>query len=103
MRSDHRLTLDTSADFEIRVQGVVDARWADYFGGTLIKHKIGSNAPVSVLSGQFQDQAALLGMLNTLYNMGFPLLSFQCIEPNDASGSGVKTTDATSPAPTNVG
>ncbi|HSN75491.1 MAG TPA: hypothetical protein VL334_10475, partial [Anaerolineae bacterium] len=36
-------------------------------------------APVTVLSGQFQDQAALAGVLNTLYDLGLPLLSVECV------------------------
>lgn len=33
----------------------------------------------TVLSGMFQDQAALAGVLNTLYDLGLPLLSVECL------------------------
>ena len=37
-------------------------------------------APVTVLTGRFVDQAALAGVLNTLYDMGFPLLKVERLE-----------------------
>jgi hypothetical protein len=36
-------------------------------------------APVTVLTGEFQDQAALAGVLSTLYDLGIPLLSVECL------------------------
>ncbi len=33
----------------------------------------------TVLTGEFQDQAALTGVLNTLYDLGLPLLSVECL------------------------
>jgi len=33
----------------------------------------------TVLIGDFQDQAALTGVLNTLYDLGLPLLSVECL------------------------
>jgi hypothetical protein len=33
-----------------------------------------SQQPVTTLTGEVIDQASLLGVLNTLYDMGFPLL-----------------------------
>jgi hypothetical protein len=34
-------------------------------------------APVTTLSGRLPDQAALLGVLNTLYDLHLPLLSME--------------------------
>ena len=36
-------------------------------------------APVTVLQGDVVDQAALLGILNLVYDLGLPLLSVQCL------------------------
>jgi hypothetical protein len=33
---------------------------------------------VTTLSGQAVDQAALMGLLNSLYDLGLPLLSVEC-------------------------
>ena len=35
---------------------------------------------MTVLTGHFIDQAALAGVLNTLYDLGFPLLKVELIE-----------------------
>ena len=42
------MTLDHSGNFKIRVQGVVDARWADYFGETVIERE--DDGPMTVRS-----------------------------------------------------
>ena len=45
--------------------------------------------PVTTLTGEVTDQAALLGMLNTLYDMGFPLLKVERLgSPPSADGPG---------------
>jgi hypothetical protein len=35
--------------------------------------------PVTVLEGELLDQAALVGVLNSLYGMHLPVLSVQCL------------------------
>ncbi|MCJ7700470.1 MAG: hypothetical protein MUO62_02710 [Anaerolineales bacterium] len=37
---------------------------------------------ITTLTGTF-DQAALIGLLRKLYYMGYPLISVNCIQPND--------------------
>ena len=37
------------------------------------------STPVTVLTGHFIDQAALASILNTLYDLGFPLLKVELI------------------------
>ena len=75
----HRLTLDEPADYCIRVQGSVGEDWSDYLGGLEISLSQ-QDPPVTKLTGQVIDQAALIGILNGLYDLGFPLLSVE-IEP----------------------
>lgn len=78
------LTLDTKASYAIRIQGYLDDSWSDRMNGVSITlQSRPSEAPVTVLAGEFQDQAALAGVLNTLYDLGLPLLSVEClaIEP----------------------
>ena len=74
------LTLETAATYEIRIQGTLDRSWCDRMGDAEIRvQKSQDSAPVTVLTGQFVDQAALAGALNLLYDLGFPLLSVQCL------------------------
>jgi hypothetical protein len=37
-------------------------------------------APVTLLVGRFIDQAALAGVLSTLYDLGYPLLKVELLE-----------------------
>ncbi len=87
--------LDSPAEYEIRVYGVLAPRWSEYLGGVEIAGEGTPDDPVTVLHGTFQDQAALLGVLNTLYDLGLPLLSFSSI-PYPTSLSGTATTAVTS-------
>ena len=72
----HRLKLDDSANYRIRVQGAVGKDWSDYLGGLEIALSQ-QEPPVTTLRGQVIDQAALIGIINGLYDMGYPLLSVE--------------------------
>jgi hypothetical protein len=43
-----------------------------------------NEAPVTVITGHFTDQAALAGLLSTLYDLGFVLLSVEQLSAYDA-------------------
>jgi hypothetical protein len=80
MQSKRGLTLDSQAFYAIRIQGYLDDSWSDRLNGVDIMLQSQPNeASVTVLSGDFQDQAALAGVLNTLYDLGLPLLSVECL------------------------
>ncbi len=75
------LKLETPATYRIRVQGRLDDTWADRLGGmaitsTTTKEKL----PVTLLVGHLIDQAALSGVLNTLYELHLPLLSVENLD-----------------------
>ena len=69
------LTLDDSAIYRIQIQGALGTHWADYLGGLDISINEDLQPPVTTLSGQVIDQAALIGIINGVYDLGFPLLS----------------------------
>lgn len=73
----HPLSLDTSAKYTITVQGFVSPRWANHLGLS-ITSKDNPHQPVTTLYGPVIDQAALMGILSSLYGMGFPLLAIEC-------------------------
>jgi hypothetical protein len=76
-----RLTLDAPATYRICVQGRLSASSSDYFQGLRIEEATDGNAyPRSVLEGTLIDQAALTGVLSSLVDWGFPLLSVECVE-----------------------
>ena len=63
------LKLWTPARYRIQVKGYLDASCSDWLGGMSIT-TTGEvdEAPVTTLVGRLLDQAALMGVLNTLYN-----------------------------------
>jgi hypothetical protein len=68
--------------YEIRVQGRLASRWAEWFDGmTLTPDGEGT----SVISGTVADQSALYGLLRKLSDLGVPLLSVTRTHPNDAA------------------
>jgi hypothetical protein len=72
------LKFDTPAGYRIRVEGPLDERWSDYLGGMTISSANRSGEPtVTTLTGELVDQAALMGVLNTVYDLGFTLLKVE--------------------------
>jgi len=74
----NRLTIDRNATYRIQIQGSLSRSWADYLGGLDIEVNRERAWPVTTLTGSVPDQAALLGVLNSLYDLGYPLLSVEC-------------------------
>lgn len=69
------LRLEDHATYEIRVQGSLDLKWSGRLQGLGITVKEFSDRfPVTTLFGRLKDQAALLGVLNTLFALKLPLL-----------------------------
>lgn len=58
--------------YEIRVKGRLEPRWAAWFDGMTLT--TGADG-VTAISGPVVDQAALYGLLQTLRDIGLPLLS----------------------------
>jgi hypothetical protein len=74
-----RLTIDAPLDCVIRAAGALDARWSERLGGLRMRASgDDSDGPVTELRGELLDQAALVGVLVTLYDLGLPLLSVEC-------------------------
>ena len=62
----------SSTCYRIRIEGHLDQRWADWFGDmTLDRQPDGT----TVLHGPVADQSALHGLLQTIRDLGLPLLS----------------------------
>ena len=73
------LTLFEPATYSIRVQGALDANWSGRLGGLRSLVVRAGDQAVTELSGQLADQAALVGVLTSLYDLGMPLLSVERI------------------------
>ena len=76
-----QLQRDTPASYRIRLQGILDESWSDYLEGlTIASAHTAARAPVTILTGRLVDQAALIGVLNNVYDLGFSLLSVECLD-----------------------
>jgi hypothetical protein len=75
------LRRDTPATYRIRLQGSLGESWSEYLNSmTITPSRAVDGALVTILTGRLVDQAALLGVLNNAYDLGFPLLSVECLE-----------------------
>jgi len=69
------------ATYRISILGTLDKKWSDYCGGMTIEHTIIlQEYPVTILTGLLTDQSALIGVINTLYDFGYPILTVECVE-----------------------
>lgn len=76
--SSRRLLFDLPGRYRIRVHGRLSASWVSRLGEMSITvRQAASQQPVTTLTGEVIDQAALMGVLSTLYDMGFPLLKVE--------------------------
>jgi hypothetical protein len=75
------LHFDSPACYRIRGQGALGASWSDRLGGMKITGPESTDpTPVTTLCGRLVVQAALLGVLNALYNsLHMTLLSVECL------------------------
>jgi hypothetical protein len=70
---------DPAGACEIRLVGRLDGRWAAWFDGLSLTHDLDGT---TVLRGPVADQAALHGLLQKVRDIGLPLVSVTCIEPD---------------------
>jgi hypothetical protein len=76
------LSLVAPGTYTIRAQGRLDSPWSDQLGGLRITVTGTGRHAVTILIGRLADQAALLGVLNALYELGLPLLSVDYVPPS---------------------
>lgn len=83
-----RYLFDAPGAYRIRVHGHLAADWADSFCGMRISARRVKGKPVTTtLSGRLIDQASLMGVLTSLYDMGYTLLAVRRLpeSPTDES------------------
>lgn len=71
-------TMHEPAVFRIRIQGVMDESWLEYFSAqsvTVESDKAGNK--VTELISEPIDQAALVGIVNNLNSLGIPIISVE--------------------------
>ncbi len=74
------IPFDSPAAYQIIVQGRIDPTWSDRLEGmTICQATLEADLSVTVLEGELSDQAALAGVLNTLYELHLPVLSVKLL------------------------
>ena len=73
------MCVNDAAIYEIRVKGVLDSRWSEWFDGMTLSSNDASGE--TTLSGRVADQAALHGLLAKVRDLGLPLLSVHRLDP----------------------
>ena len=73
-----QLQPDKAACYRIKVKGTLSPSWSDYLGGLDISVKDEQGSPHTILEGELLDQAALMGVIDSLYNLGYMILEIVC-------------------------
>jgi hypothetical protein len=74
------LPFDRPAAYQISILGQIDPSWSDRLEGmTIYPSSGGADSPVTTLEGELSDQAALAGVLNSLYELHLSVLSVKCL------------------------
>jgi hypothetical protein len=73
-----RDAFDNPATYRICVQGQLGDEWSERLSGLkMTVLALAGERPVTTLLGELSDQAALAGVLNTLYELHLPVLSVE--------------------------
>jgi len=65
--------------YEIRLRGHLDSRWAAWFDGLSLSNE---NDGTTIIGGPVVDQAALHGLLQKVRDLGLPLISVTQVQPD---------------------
>jgi hypothetical protein len=64
--------MKTATVYTLRVEGCLDEHWSDWFGGMAIQPEPGGDTSIT---GLVRDQAALIGLINLIHDLGLGLIS----------------------------
>ena len=77
------------AHYEIRVEGILDHRWAAWFGSLRVE----TDGTQTVISGLLTDQPALHGLLTRIRDLGLCLISVRRL-PGSEAGNQAQPSDS---------
>jgi hypothetical protein len=82
------MPMHEGGQYEIRLQGHLDARWAAWFDGLSLRPE---RDGTTVIQGVVVDQSALHGLLARVRDLGLPLIAVTRVGP---AGSDAPTIEA---------
>jgi hypothetical protein len=78
MDDSHNPIMDITAPYRIRVYGVASERWLSRnWNMTAMTFQRGAGMTTTEMVGKVTDQAALVGLINTLYDLGHVIISIE--------------------------
>jgi hypothetical protein len=88
------ITFDGPARYQILVKGSIPVNWCDRMDGMSIHQAAADDGVlVTTLEGELADQAALAGVINTLYELHLPILSIKSVGISQTAESDSRKTD----------
>ncbi len=81
---------DQPGVYQIRLRGQLDERWAGWFDDMAVTPAEDGD---TLLTGPAQDQAALLGLIRKVRDLGIPLVSVQPVLPGQADPRSISRKD----------
>jgi len=68
--------------YQVKVEGILDEQWSDWFNGLTIEVGSGSDDPLATtLTVAVSDQAKLRGILSRIWDLNLTVISVARIEP----------------------
>jgi hypothetical protein len=81
LASRKQIPFDCPGTYQIVVQGRIDPNWSDRLEGMMTYQATAEEIPpVTTLEGELSDQAALAGVLNTLYELHLTVILVKRLE-----------------------
>lgn len=78
MDGSHSALMDRSATYRIQVNGRVSERWVrGFWDSSAMIVQRGVESKTTEMTGEVPDQAALVGLINVLYDLGHVLISVE--------------------------
>ena len=75
-----RLTMYKMANYRIRIPGELPKDWLNWESRMELEVENVAGKPISTTISGKLDQAALMGLLRSLFNLGVPLISVECLD-----------------------
>jgi len=88
------ITFDGPALYRILVKGSIPVNWSDRMDGMSIRQAATDDGePVTTLEGELADQAALTGVLDTLYELHLPIILVKQVDDSQIAVFDSRKTD----------
>jgi hypothetical protein len=71
----------TSQVYQIRVRGMVDPSWSDWFAGmAIVSERVSDDTTITTLTGAVADQAVLRGILLKIWDLNLSVIALARVD-----------------------